>query len=216
MADPLLLYAIPPSLYCAKTRILLRHKGLDWQEIPPTGGYGSDCYKQIIPSGNLPALKDGDLTLSDSEAIAEYLDERYPEPPALPDDLTLRAKARERSRLHDTRLEPALRRLFAHIPKASRDKDVVDQAGTSLSFHLGVLGAHLGETELPGDQLWLCDCGFAISFEWIRALDHLMDLGVTWPARVTAYRDRINGFGPIEAELHSYRPHLTAYLDSVS
>ena len=66
-------YAIPVSLYCAKLRILLRHKGLEWEEVPPPGGYGSDEYKRVAPSGNLPALRDGDLLLGDSEAIAEYL-----------------------------------------------------------------------------------------------------------------------------------------------
>ena len=66
-------YSIPVSLYCAKLRILLRHKGLDWEEVMPPGCYGSDEYKRIVPSGNLPALVDNDLMLGDSEAIAEYL-----------------------------------------------------------------------------------------------------------------------------------------------
>ena len=93
----LTVYAIPLSLYCAKIRILLRHKALEWREIPPPGGYGSDEYKQIVPSGNLPALIDGDLMLADSEVIAEYLNEVFPDPPMLPADNHRRAKARERS-----------------------------------------------------------------------------------------------------------------------
>ena len=80
----LTIYAIPISLYCAKLRILLRHKKIQWQELPPPGGYGSAEYKSIVPSGNLPALVDGSLLLADSEAIAEYLNEKYPNPPMLP------------------------------------------------------------------------------------------------------------------------------------
>ncbi|MEM6624117.1 MAG: glutathione S-transferase N-terminal domain-containing protein, partial [Pseudomonadota bacterium] len=79
-------YAIPVSLYCAKLRILLRHKGLAWEEVAPPGGYGSAAYKDHVPSGNLPALLDGDLLIADSEAIAEYLEERHPDPPMLPGD----------------------------------------------------------------------------------------------------------------------------------
>lgn len=213
--EPVQLYAIAPSLYCAKTRILLRHKGLEWQELPPPGGYGSDTYKKIVPSGNLPALMDGDLTLADSEAIAEYLEERFPEPPALPQDLALRAKIRERGRLHDTRLEPALRRIFPNIPGSRRDRPRQDQASAAISFQLGVLAAHLAATRLPEDRLWLCDCGFAITFEWISALQEQMDLDITWPERVTTYRAALNALGPVAAELRSYRPHLAAYLDSV-
>ena len=80
----LTIYAIAPSLYCAKLRILLRHKQLAWEEVPPPGGYGSDQYKRLIASGNLPALVDGSLTLADSEAIAEYLNELHPDPAMLP------------------------------------------------------------------------------------------------------------------------------------
>ena len=59
----LTVYTIPVSLYCAKLRITLRFKALEWHEIPPPGGYGSAEYKTVVPSGNLPALRDGDLLL---------------------------------------------------------------------------------------------------------------------------------------------------------
>ena len=57
-------YAVPISLYCAKLRILLRHKSLDWQEELPPGGYGSAAYREVVPSGNLPALVDGALLIA--------------------------------------------------------------------------------------------------------------------------------------------------------
>jgi hypothetical protein len=34
-------YASPVSLYCAKLRILLRHKQAQWREVSPEGGYNS-------------------------------------------------------------------------------------------------------------------------------------------------------------------------------
>ena len=61
---------------------------------------------------NLPTLLDGDLLIADSEAIAEYIEEAYPTPPILPTELGARAKVRELSRFHDTRLEPEIRKLF--------------------------------------------------------------------------------------------------------
>ena len=112
----LTVYAIPPSLYCAKLRVLLRHKSLTWEEVSPPGGYGSEAYKALVPGGNLPALRHGELLIADSEAIAEYLEECWPDRPALPADPADRARARARSRFHDTRLEPAVRACFAHLP----------------------------------------------------------------------------------------------------
>ena len=46
------------------------------------------------PSGRVPALEAGDLTIWDSLAIAEYLHERYPEAGLWPEDPEVRAIAR--------------------------------------------------------------------------------------------------------------------------
>ncbi len=43
----------------------------------------------------MPTLIDGDFALSDSSAIAEYLDDAYPDPPVFPTDLQQRARARQ-------------------------------------------------------------------------------------------------------------------------
>jgi glutathione S-transferase/maleylpyruvate isomerase len=75
----LTIYSVPVATYCAKLRITMRHKGLAWEELPPPGGYGSAEYKAIVPSGNLPAMVDEGFMLADSEAIAEYLNEAYPD-----------------------------------------------------------------------------------------------------------------------------------------
>ena len=51
-------------------------------------------YLSLNPQGLVPALEiDGDV-LTQSLAICEYLDERYPEPPFLPADPLARAKVR--------------------------------------------------------------------------------------------------------------------------
>jgi glutathione S-transferase len=126
-------YAIPASLYCAKTRICLRHKHLIWTELPPPGGFGSDVYTSHIPSGTLPGLIDGETTLGDSEAIAEYLEEAYPSFPMLPKTINDRAKIRELSQFHDTRLEPCIRALFAHVPKKKTGPSV---SGRALKINL--------------------------------------------------------------------------------
>lgn len=211
----LTVYAIPVSLYCAKLRILLRHKGLEWREVPPPGGYGSDEYKQTVPSGNLPALVDGDLQLADSEAIAEYLNDKHPDPAMLPQDLTARAKVRERSRFHDTRLEPALRVLFAYIDTPEPDRPVCNAQSKAITARLGQL-ARILDQACPDhdDPLTLADCGFPITFSWIEALAPRFGLTVEWPEAVTAYREIISHHPDVADELAEYRPRLEARLDT--
>lgn len=211
----LTVYAIPVSLYCAKLRILLRHKGLEWREIPPPGGYGSDEYKQSVPSGNLPALVDGDLLLADSEAIAEYLNEKHPDPAMLPQDLSARAKVRERSRFHDTRLEPALRVLFAYINAAEPDRSACDTQSQAINARLAQLARMLTHAG-PGsdDPLTLGDCGFPITFSWIDALTPRFGLTVEWPQAVLAYRETISHHQAIADELTEYQPRLKTWLNT--
>ena len=48
----------------------------------------------VTPSGKVPALRGGDITVWDSLAIIEYLAERYPDAHVWPDDVAARAQAR--------------------------------------------------------------------------------------------------------------------------
>lgn len=206
----LTVYAIPVSLYCAKLRIVLRHKQLAWRELAPPGGYGSAAYKALVPSGNLPALVDGDLLLADSEAIAEYLEECHPEPPLLPASARARARVRERSRFHDTRLEPELRRLFPGL-RSGLDPARVKAQGEAIHQRLEQLGRMLGDDD--GGTLTLGDCGMPITFAWLDALDPRIGLGLQWPAAVRDYRGRLAGQAAVAAELAEYRARLEDWLD---
>ncbi len=211
----LTIYSIPLSLYCAKLRILLRHKKLEWCELPPPGGYGSSEYETIIPSGNLPALIDGDLQIADSEAIAEYLNEKYPHPPMLPTELLLRAKAREMSRFHDTRLEPELRKLFPFVDEKKRNVSIVEEQSCAINSKLQQLAKMLN-SGLPrfGDTLTLGDCGFPVTITWLHNLTPVLGLNVEIPEAVLEYHERISSHPAIFEELEAYRPQLSAWLNT--
>lgn len=209
----LTIYSIPISLYSAKLRILLRHKNLEWQEVPPPGGYGSEEYKAIIPSGNLPAMNDGGFLIGDSEAIAEYLNEMHPNPPMLPDDPRGRAIVRELSRFHDTRLEPEVRKLFPHIDPAKRDAKLVEMQSVAISERLAQLAAILQQPPRNNEiQLTLGECGFPISFIWIGELDPLLEIGIRWPDPVLDFRKRVDNISAVHDELNIYRPALQNWL----
>jgi glutathione S-transferase len=76
-ADPALRF----SPYCWRTRLALAHKGLAVETIP----WRFTEKEEIAFSGQklVPVLVDGEKTLSDSQAIAEYLEEAYPQAPSL-------------------------------------------------------------------------------------------------------------------------------------
>ncbi|MGB0629623.1 MAG: glutathione S-transferase family protein [Alphaproteobacteria bacterium] len=207
------IYTVPVSLYSAKVRIVLRHKGLDWREDRPPGGYGSAAYREVVPSGNVPTLRDGDLMIADSEAITEYLNEAYPNPAMLPGDAVQRAKTRERSRFHDTRLEPQLRALFPHFKAENRSDGFVRTQGIVITEKLQQLAHLLDQAPVrPEDVLTLADCGFPITFAWLDALPAAIGLKIDWPEPVSAYRVILESRPAVAAELDTYRPVVAAWL----
>ena len=204
------LFAIPVSLYCAKLRIVLRHKGLEWEEVPPPGGYGSEAYKALVPGGSLPALQHDGQILSDSEAIAEYLNELYPEPDMLPGDVLDRARVRERSRFHDTRLEPSLRSLF---PLISSDPDArtIEEKWGELAERLKQIDPLLPKT-LP--SLTLADCGLPITCLWIDRLTTHFNATPILSERLQRYLDDATVHKAVADELSHYGPVLQKWMAS--
>lgn len=209
----LTIYSVPVAVYCAKLRIMLNHKSIPFEQLPPPGGYGSDEYRAIVPSGNLPAMIHDGFMLSDSEAIAEYLEEGFPDVPMLPDTPKLRAKAREFSRSHDTRLEPAVRALYPHVDYKTRDPEAVRNGGALISKQLSSLALLLSQNPLDTDRLWFCDCGFSVTFAWIKAFEVAIGLPITWPEIVVDYDKRLRSFDVVTEELKSYKPAMETYLE---
>ena len=210
-------YSIPPSLYSAKVRIVLRAKKLDWEDVPPPGGYGSDAYKEIVPSGTLPAIEHGGFVLADSEAINEYLNELVPQPRMWPVDIVERARARTLSRFHDTRLEPAVRALFGHVDPDKRDETFVAGQAKIISERLDQLTSIATPAPLlTGDRLSLADCGYPITFVFLDMLNGPMALNIEMPAALKAYFSDLQREPNVAAELATYRPALAAWVETTT
>jgi maleylacetoacetate isomerase/maleylpyruvate isomerase len=80
-----------------RVRIALALKGIEYEYIPVHLVKNEQLkppFADINPAKLVPLLKDGDLVLTQSLAIIEYLDETHPEPPLLPGDAAARARIR--------------------------------------------------------------------------------------------------------------------------
>lgn len=98
MTQPLDLFTYYRSTSSYRVRIALAMKNLDYAAIPVNllgGEQLEPGYKSINPQGRVPALRlDNGRVLTQSIAIIEYLDERYPEHPLLSSNIELRAQQR--------------------------------------------------------------------------------------------------------------------------
>lgn len=83
-----------------RVRIVLHLKSLPFEYIPVHllrngGEQHSAAFHQRNPQELVPTLQDGDVLISQSLAIMEYLEECYPMPALLPEDAGLRAHIRQ-------------------------------------------------------------------------------------------------------------------------
>lgn len=157
-------YQFPQSHFCAKVRIVLLEKGLEFETPPlPGGSTRSAEFLALNPLGKTPVLVDGDTVLGESEVIVEYLNDRYPTPPLLPGDAAGRARSRLLSRMHDLHLAPALSGLYFGM---------LDDRMEQAAAHLDTLRAALDMVEgmvapdpwLLGPAFGLCDAAYPLSF----------------------------------------------------
>jgi maleylacetoacetate isomerase len=92
------LYSFFNSSTSFRVRIALALKGLTYQYIGVnlrSGEQGRDEYRVLSPAAIVPTLVDGDVKLTQSIAIIDYLDQRQPEPRLIPLDPLERARVLE-------------------------------------------------------------------------------------------------------------------------
>jgi glutathione S-transferase len=113
-ADPALRF----SPYCWRTRMALAHKGLAVETIP--WRFTDKAAIAFSGQGRVPVIRDGDRVVSDSWAIAEYLEEAYPDCRSLFGGATGRAHARFVAAWADGVLNAGIARLIV--------RDILDVA----------------------------------------------------------------------------------------
>lgn len=83
-----------------RVRIALALKGVDWESRPidlAAGEQAGAAYRAVNPQGLVPALAVDGVLLTQSLAIIDYIDARWPEPRLIPADPAARAQALARA-----------------------------------------------------------------------------------------------------------------------
>lgn len=137
------------SPFAWKVWLTLEHKG-----IPHTAkrlSFDNDDTKTpeflaINPRGRVPAIIDDGFALYESNAICEYLDEKYPDRPLMPKDAKGRALVRRLIGEADDslyKLESDLMDQVLYRPAAERDPKQIDEAKGKLREELKIWQGYL-------------------------------------------------------------------------
>ena len=100
------------SPYVRKALCVAEAKGLDYEHDPQMPGSDDPVFRAASPLGKVPGLIDGQLQVSDSSVICEYLEEKYPEVRMLPATPEQRARARWYDEYGDTKVIEAFSPFF--------------------------------------------------------------------------------------------------------
>lgn len=163
-------------------RIALREKGLDFELVEERPGERRDELLRLNPSGEVPVLVEADgSAYADCQAIAEYLDEVYPEPSLIGRGPAARAEVRRLAGWFDNKFnrEVTARLLDEKIMKrlvrsGQPDSNAIRVASANLHIHLEYI-AWLSDRRswLAGDHFSLADAAAAAH---ISIVDYLGDM----------------------------------------
>ena len=88
------LYDADRCPYCARVRIVLAEKGLEYETVVIDLDDRPSWIYEKNPLGRVPVLEEDTFVLPESAVINEYLEDRYPEPALWPADAAERAFGR--------------------------------------------------------------------------------------------------------------------------
>jgi glutathione S-transferase len=176
---PLLIVGSYLSPYVRKVLVCLEIKGVPYEVDHIVPFFGDDRFSKLSPLRRIPVLVDGDLVLTDSSVICQYIEDLQPSPAVLPADIRDRARARWLEEFADTRMGDVLIwRLFNQIairPSVWGEKGDRGLVDRTLKEEVPTVLDYL-ESEAPADgfrfgQLSLGDIAPACFFRnagWVR------------------------------------------------
>lgn len=157
------LYSENSSPYSATVRVAIYAKALTIEIEAPPGGLKSAQYHKINALGTIPCLiLDDGTALPESAAIMEYLEEKFPAPPLLPETAERRAHVRMLTRIGDLQIMAQTAELLALTHVQPRDEAAATGRLTRIVRGLAFLqNALSGDQFAAGAHLTLADCQLA-------------------------------------------------------
>jgi glutathione S-transferase len=148
------------SPYSAKIRMQIYAKGITNITFDLDSSFRQGKFADFSPIGRIPALEiaEGNV-IPESEIIAEYLEEIYPEHSMLGTDPRVRAQVRTISRIADIYLMNNTFMALPQLNRKTRNEAVRDVFVAQITRGMGALERHIGDGEFAvGDTLTMADC----------------------------------------------------------
>jgi glutathione S-transferase len=145
---------------CLKIKIVLSELGIEYeQRSVDRAALQSAEFRAKFPPGQAPAIEDGDVRISESSAIAQYLADKHGA--LIPKDVKRRALMYQALALEAALLAPTVggQGLFGELsrPEAERNLPRIAELRAKAQRVAQVLGAALGDRPYFADELSIAD-----------------------------------------------------------
>lgn len=209
------LYHVPLSPFCRKVRLVLAEKKIEVELVEERYWEQDPDFLRRNPAGKVPVLRMDGMTMAESQAICEYLEDVAPEPPLFPRDAKARYEVRRLCAWFDDKFhhEVTANLLYERVNKKITKQGYpesrnVKAGAKAIKYHLDYMTWLLDQRRwLAGDQMTLADFAAAAH---ISALDYISDVDWNrsanvrdWYAKIKsrpAFRgllaDQVPGFPP--------------------
>lgn len=175
------LFHVPLSPFCRKVRLSLAEKKVEVELVEERYWERSADFLRRNPAGKVPVLKMDGKLLTESTAICEYLEERFPTPALLPEDIEARYEVRRLVSWFDDKFhnEVTANLLYERVNKkvmgAGYPESRAIKAGAkAIKYHLDYMGWLLDQRRwLAGNAMTLADFAAAAH---LSSLDYICDV----------------------------------------
>ena len=174
------IYGVPISVHTRKVIVAALAKGLPHEVVPVVPvipGNPPPNWRQLSPTGKIPAVADGDFTLSDSSAICAYLERLHPAQPLSPQsprDYALALSLEQYAgALFTEVVRPLFHEVFVHpkVRNVPADQAKIDAVlAGALPEAFGYLDSVAGGDFLAGKSMSVADIAVAsnlITYQYI-------------------------------------------------
>jgi glutathione S-transferase len=174
------IYGVPISVHTRKVIVVALTKGLEFEVIPVVPvipGNPPANWRELSPTGKIPALTDGDFTVADSAAICAYLEKIHPAQPVYPsgprDYATALSLEQYAGALFRDVVHPLFQEtfVFPRIQQVPTNQKRIDKVlGETVPEMFGFLDAAIRHDYLAGDRASVADFAVAsnlITYQYI-------------------------------------------------
>jgi len=196
------LYTNSHSVSCSKVEFALDYKSIDLDKVEAINNY-----RAFSPTATIPCLSIDGLMISDSGAILEFLEEKYPEPSLLSNEPHINSRIRFIARLVDEKLVGSIRKVFSLVKATSHPSDslMIENIFQEIENHLQLINDIRKENRyLASDTVSLSYCNMPAFFSMLKEFEIHFNKQVQRPEEIKNYESTIEDHENLFKEYKRY------------